>query len=85
MNRFDEGRELEFQPCGRCDIGIYCEFAMLNSAARAFGNLSSDERLRQMPICKTQKRPCAGAVDFHNMICDIDAANAVAPSTEVKP
>lgn len=60
-------------PCGRCDIGVYNELAMLNKTARAFGALPAEERLRQMPMCKTQQRPCVGACDFHDMICVVDA------------
>ena len=61
-------------PCGRCDIGVYSELAMLNKTSREFGVLSEQERQASMPMCKTRDQACCGAVDFHNMICEVDKA-----------
>jgi hypothetical protein len=59
-------------PCGRCDIGVYCEKSMLNKRAREFGNLSTDDRKANMPNCKNHDRKCVGAKHFSEMIDSID-------------
>ncbi len=59
-------------PCGKCEMGIYSELAMLNKKARAFGAMSVHERLACMPSCKTHDRVCRGAIELHNMICMVD-------------
>lgn len=59
-------------PCGNCDIGVYSELALLNPRARAFGALPSEERVANLPKCKTRDCACVGATDFHKLLNQVD-------------
>ena len=59
-------------PCGKCDMGIYSETAMLNRKAREFSVLTREQREASMPRCKSFDRECIGAKDFSCAISQID-------------
>lgn len=59
-------------PCGKCDMGVYSEIAMLNRTAREFSILSTEERNKNMPMCKKHNRTCVGARHFSQAISQID-------------
>ena len=63
---------MENTPCGRCDIGVYSELAILNIKARKFSAMSRKERCKNMPMCKSDNHVCYGAKDLHNLILMID-------------
>lgn len=59
-------------PCGMCDAGIYSEESLLNRDAIKFLSLSEDQRLRNIPRCKSQDRQCIGFKDLHDMKVRVD-------------
>lgn len=68
-------KEKQETPCGRCDIGIYSELALLSKKSREFGAMSKKERCKNMPMCKGGGHICFGARDFHDLINKVDKFN----------
>lgn len=75
--------EYQDMPCGRCDMGIYSEMAMLNRKAREFSVMSTPDRLANMPKCKTHDRICFGAKDFHEAIKQVDGETPIPAATKI--